>query len=448
MRRRGSITMRHLVVAVLVVVVVNAQLTWWIIFVLGQNRSRLRLERAELLHACRLAAARITTSVSDAQLALTAAVVGGQRPPGDFPPAPFAEWRYSTTACTAGWTDDGSGIVLRLVDGNGCVEATVEQPWRERLFELEADVQLISSTSPDRDQPPGVALPEPFSDRAVAPTEAAWSRILEGYRDRIKMMVFEGSFFAVLLFVLIALLFRTLRREAELERRHRNFLSAITHELKSPLASVRLSIETVLQGRADRSASEKFLANALSDTGRLQDLVQKVLEVTRYDRGGGDLELHGGCLSDVVEDAVAAFSRRVAATGTRIEADLEPGIRAHVNEEAFAIVVSNLLENAAKYGGEDPRIDVRLAVVDRGAVLEVQDNGPGISDREIPFIFDRFYRAGDELTRTTNGTGLGLYLVKQIVTAHRGTVDVAATGPNGTIFRVTLPGAQPGETSI
>ncbi len=294
---------------------------------------------------------------------------------------------------------------------------------------------------------PEVDLPWPLRGLSVRPTVAAWDALLATYRTRITMIVSEGSFFAVLLFVMLALLWKTLRRESELERQHRNFLSAITHELKSPLAAMRLSLETVLRGRADSSASVRFLENALQDTERLQSLVQKVLEVTRYGRGDGGLTLRRGCISDVVNDTLASFSRRATVAGARVDARIEPEVWAEIDEEALSIAISNLLENAIKYGGAVPRIEIRLVTLDGRAVLDVHDNGHGIAEDDVPFVFNRFFRGGDEMTRTTQGTGLGLYLVRQIITAHRGTVEVHRTGASGTTFRINLPGAMVAEAA-
>lgn len=328
----------------------------------------------------------------------------------------------------------------------GCFEALTLPGWPEEALQVGGEFEIVlagsSESAAESTDPPEVRLPSPIDDRSVRPRPEAWTEILDGYRRRIVMIVSEGAFFAVLLFVLIALLVRTLRREAELERQHRNFLSAITHELKSPLASMQLALETVLSGRASGQDRERFLENAMRDTGRLKDLVQKVLEVTRYDRGGGHLEMRSASVSDVVETVVADFARRTRLLGVVVETELARGISAELNQEAFAIVVSNLLENAMKYGGSNPKIDVRLALARGHAYLDVSDNGTGIPAEESPFVFDRFYRGGDEMTRTTDGTGLGLYLVKQIVTAHRGSVAVTSTGSGGTTFRVTLPARQ------
>ncbi len=267
-----------------------------------------------------------------------------------------------------------------------------------------------------------------------------WQGLLERYRGRILMMVSEGGFFAVLLLVLIALLWRSFRRDVELERQHRNFLSAVTHELKSPLASMRLTLETVTSGRASGESAGRFLRAALEEVERLDGLVQKVLEATRYSRGRSVLAPREAPLSQLVEEAVAAFARRAGAAGAQLEVMVEPDIFAEVDEEAMSIAISNLLENAIKYGGRPPRVGVRLGLDGGHAVLEVADNGAGVPEQDRKLIFGRFFRGGDEMTRSTKGTGLGLYLVQQIAGAHRGTVKVASTGPEGTVFRLTVPG--------
>ena len=147
------------------------------------------------------------------------------------------------------------------------------------------------------------------------------------------------------------------------------------------------------------------------------------------------------CLSDVVDVAVTAIRPRLEAVGGEIHTDVTPDVHAGADAEAFRIMVSNLLENAVKYGGKPPRIDVALSLKRDWAVLEISDNGSGIATEEVPLVFQRFYRVGDELSRTTHGTGLGLYLVRQIARIHRGTVKITSTGPDGTTFRVEVPGA-------
>lgn len=444
MHRPGPVTMKHLAVTVLVVVLVNAQLTWWIIFVLQQNRVRLELERAGMVETAQLEAARLSARLTVAADGLAAALADARGSLEGPPPEPFTSWTVREGGCARGWTASPDHLLLRLPSAAGCVEAVTGRPAAEHLLEVAAGSEVVISGDAELAAASGVPLSPVAGAHGVEvrPAGDRWADALAGYRHRILMMVSEGAFFAVMLFVLIALLWRTLRREAELERRHRNFLSAITHELRSPLAAIRLSLETVLSGRADEKASRRFLGNAVQDAERLQDLVQKVLETTRYSHHAGAVRPRAGDVGDLVRRAVDAARPRLEAVGGEIELQLEPGLIAPCDEEALAIVLSNLIENAVKYGGSPPRVGVGLRLDEGCAVIEVSDNGSGIAREELPFVFERFYRAGDELSRSSKGTGLGLYLVQQIVRAHRGRVGVASTGSDGTIVRVELPGAE------
>ena len=399
--------------------------------------------------ACSEEAARVSRALDRAQLDAAAALAAGAVPGVDPAPAPFAGWERVDGPCSTGWRQEGDGLRLAVGAPEACFEMTAPDSWTAGLLRVGDKVELVtvSGAAGSPSAPPVVTLPPPFADRGARPRAEPWSAALDGYRGRIVMIVSEASFFACLLFVMIALLWKTLRREVELERQHRNFLSAITHELKSPLAAMRLSLETVLRGRADSTASVRFLENALQDTERLQSLVQKVLEVTRYGRGVGTLRLRRVNLSDTIHEVLATFARRATASGASVDPCVESDIWALADEEALTIVISNLLENGVKYGGTVPRLAVALRLENDRAVIEVGDNGRGIPPEEVPFIFDRFYRGGDEMTRTTQGTGLGLYLVRQIVHAHQGSVTVAATGTRGTTFRVSLPGAEVVEES-
>jgi signal transduction histidine kinase len=436
--------MRQVVFVVLVVILVNAQLTWWVIFALRENRTRLRLERESLSNRCQAEVHRVATTLQEARITLLLHLTADSWSETLVAPAPFHSWAVIRDAqCTPGWVLTEGGLILAHPLMNGCLRAVIHSDVRDQVLVVDTELEVVATTDSISESStralPAFDFSVPFDDRSVRPRSEVWDELLNRYRRRIVMIVSEGAFFAVLLFLLLALLVRTLRREADLERRHRNFLSAITHELKSPLASMRLALETVLSGRANGADSTKFLDNALRDTERLRGLVQKVLEVTRYDRGGDHLELHSTNLSGVVQDAVDDFALRAEQLGAEVDASVVGDVWAEINEEAFAIVVSNLLENAMKYGGKPPRIKVRLKTVDARAVLDVSDNGAGIPAEALPFVFDRFYRGEDELTRTASGTGLGLYLVKQIVAAHGGSVVVESSGPNGTTLRVTVP---------
>ncbi|MGD8439221.1 MAG: HAMP domain-containing sensor histidine kinase [Holophagae bacterium] len=464
MSRPASLTVRHLIIAVLVVVVVNAQLTWWIVFIIRQSRTVLDLEREHLVELCHREARRIESGVELAEIAAlqsstrpprAAAEVSAVQPgaPGDGTgrvPAPFARAALERELTgVPGWHGDPMEVVwfeFTCPETEGMCGLVARPDWTARLLDVGDEIELAPASSVGAGPRPAVRLVAPFADLVLRPPADVWQQLLETYRRRIVMMASEGAFFAVLLVVLVGLLWRILRREVELERRYRNFLSAITHELKSPLAAIRLSLETVATGRADVTMTQRFVGNALVDTDRLERLVTKVLQATRYDSGTAVLHRRKVDLTDIVRRTLADFEPRIAAAGATLVADLAPGVRTpSADPEAVAIVVSNLVENALTYGGRPAEIRVRLGTKNGSAVLEVSDNGAGIDDDDLPHVFDRFYRSGDEMTRTGQGTGLGLYLVQRIVKAHDGTVAVAATGDGGTTLRVTLPGVEPGE---
>jgi signal transduction histidine kinase len=441
MRRQGPITTRHLIVAVLVMIVINAQLTWWVVFILRLNRTILEFERERLLSSAKVEAVRIATELETARTALEAAVLMGDEPGRNAVPAPFVGWRteLAVDECPPAQVGQSGVVELRVESGLRCVSGVVGGEWGRSLLTVGT---LLEVAATDGQGPPGIALDEPFAALTVRPRTEVWEAILGEYRRRIVMLISEGAFFAILLLVMIGLLWRSVRREVELERQHRNFLSAVTHELKSPLASVRLALETVAAGRASPEEGRKFVGNALGDIERLEDLVEKVLEATRFGEGWTELHREETDVSRLVEDSIETFRRRAMAAGARLREEISPEIRADVDAEAMAIVISNLLENAVKYGGDSPRVEIDLSLDGGTAVLEVSDNGAGIAEEDLDLIFGRFYRSGDEMTRTTRGTGLGLYLVQQIVEAHHGKVEVASSGPVGTIFRVTVPAYQ------
>lgn len=439
MRRQGPITTRHIIVAVLVMVVINAQLTWWVLFILRLNRTILDFERERLVAAARVEAVRVETELEAAHTALEAAVLMGDEPGRSAVPAPFVGWRtdFAVDECPTTHISETGVVELGVESGLRCVTGVVGGEWGRSVLAVGAMLEVAATGD---DGAPGVALAEPFAGLSIRPRMEVWSAVLEDYRRRIVMLVSESAFFAVLLLVLIFLLWRSIRREVELERQHRNFLSAVTHELKSPLASMRLALETVATGRANPEAGRKFVGYALEDVERLQDLVEKVLEATRFGEGWTEIHRQDLHLSQLVEDSIEAFRRRAVAAGARLEANISPDIRAEADAEAMEIVISNLLENAVKYGDDPATVKIDLSLDGGFAVLEVSDNGSGIAEEDVDLVFGRFYRGGEEMTRTARGTGLGLYLVQQVVEAHRGKAEIASTGPSGTIIRVALPG--------
>jgi signal transduction histidine kinase len=341
--------------------------------------------------------------------------------------------------------EEGGTIGFAWPQGRGRLAiATLDPMAPHRWLEaVSPSLHLVERGTPPAGGLPRVEIGPPLTRFAVSPDAASWAGHLAASRRRVVLVVAEGALFVAALVTAVSLLWLVLRREGARERQHENFVSAVTHELKTPIAGIRLALETVLSGRVDDEGRARFLGNAVHDTERLADLVEKVLEVTRYTGGAHRLRIELDDLSQLVEDELAAAERRASVLGASLEADVAVGVRAPFDAEAMSIVVSNLLENALKYAqGDPPWVRVSLAVERGEAVLAVEDNGVGIDPEELEAVFAPFYRSSDEVTRRTPGTGIGLFVAREIVAAHGGKLTAASRGRgSGATFRLTVPGA-------
>jgi len=444
----------HLVAFVAVALVLNAQFTWWVVYSLRDNRERLDLERALFAARVEGAALRLTVRTEEAERRISLLPPGVIPSPGppfvevrvvDVPPAADGAPARQATTSAAGWiTVDGRPAFVRPLGRGRMAIATIDPqaPYRW-LTAFDPTLQLV-----DRDEVPAsrphAALGAPFQRLEVTPDFHRWEELVDRYRQRVIRVLGEGAAFLAAMVTAVVLLWRVMRHEGSLERQHQSFISAVTHELKTPIAGIRLALETVLSGRVDGEGRTRFLGNALADSERLADLVEKVLEVTRYTGGGHRLRMELGSFTQLVEDEVLVAERRVSARGGVLEADVTPGVQCTFDAEAMAIVISNLIENALKYGKEGaPRVWVQLRLERGEAVFEVRDNGVGIAPAELESIFKPFYRSADKVTRRTPGTGIGLFVAREIVTAHGGRLVASSPGPGGgATFRLSLPGAE------
>ncbi len=441
-RSEGRINLRQVIVFVAVALVLNVQFTWWVMRSLEENEERLALQRELVEMRAHVAALRLQGWLAEEGWAL-------QRRAHQGTGQPEGPWREVQVLASSGAVEPGfrrSGDEVRYdapLPGGGEVQALLDPQAPQRwLQEFDPELRLLA-VERTAGMPAAVLAP-PLDRWAVSLAGPKWEEALSRYRQRVVVVVAQGGLLVAAMIVAIVLVWTAVRREGERERQHQNFVSAVTHELKTPLAGIRLALETVLSGRVDDEGRERFLRNALIDAERLSGLVQKVLEVTRYAGGAHRLAVEVGDFSELVAQEVAAAARRAEAREVVLEADIEDGVQAPFDDEAMAIVVSNLLENALKYAarGHPPRVQVSLTLARGEAVLQVTDNGVGIDSKDLEAIFRPFYRANDEVTRRTPGTGIGLYVAREIVAAHGGKLSAASRGRGqGATFRLTLPGA-------
>jgi signal transduction histidine kinase len=255
-----------------------------------------------------------------------------------------------------------------------------------------------------------------------------------------RMFLFESAFLGALMVGSAWLVVRALWREMALARQQRNFLSAVTHELRSPIASAKLYIESMQLGRADPGKTERYLRHAHEDLTRLARIVEDLLEGRRLSERGVQLTLEEADLTVLVEEEVERLRPVHAPAGARLQLDAPESMRLRVDASAVARIVDNLVSNAVKYGGPEPEVKLALRREGRMAVLEVRDHGPGLQGVNVAAMFQPFVRGGDEAVRTQQGVGLGLYFVRELVRAHGGRVTAQDHLPGGgTCVRVELP---------
>jgi len=246
----------------------------------------------------------------------------------------------------------------------------------------------------------------------------------------------EGSTFLALILLGAFFVYREVRRQIRLQLQQQNFMMAVTHELKTPIAITKLNLETLQKHKLDEARQQKIIQAALQETSRLDTLANSILIASQLE-GGGYVQVKEELdLSDLVRESVQDFRKRFPER--KFEAVIEPGLSYRGDVLLLQMLVGNLVDNALKYSPREGGITIMLAKERRHLLLSVKDEGPGIPDDEKKKIFDKFYRTGQEFTRQTKGTGLGLYLCRKIADDHKATIKVTDNSPVGSIFTVVF----------
>lgn len=270
-----------------------------------------------------------------------------------------------------------------------------------------------------------------FAAMSAARTETYWYALLA-----------VGTVFLGLVLVGVVLYLIISIKEIRLNQRQSNFIDSVTHELKSPLASLKLCLQTLSRRQVSEQQAADFHRFMLDDLERLDSLINHMLDAAKLDTTQlSDAELADVDISEMLMNAATLACRRNHAPPEAVTLDLRPCV---VRARAIDIemIVRNLIDNAVKYAGTPPQVEVDAWPDGRGHVIvRVADNGAGIPLQYRSKIFTRFFRIGSELTRMKTGTGLGLFIVRTLVKRLKGTVKVYGRGSkSGTVFEVELPG--------
>jgi len=239
------------------------------------------------------------------------------------------------------------------------------------------------------------------------------------------------------------------------DRRQNRFVGDVSHELRTPLASIHGAAETLLEGDVDPEYEQRFLRMIIENTERLTRLANDLIELTKIEGATGEIPLRRFRLRQVVSKALTSMEPTLEAREVTVMVAGDAPEILGAPDRVQQIVV-NLVDNASRAVGPGGKIDIRmttcdvyelgsqahnknLADVEYFAVLSVADNGPGIREEDLPYLFERFTRPQKSRARTSGGAGIGLSIVKAIVTSHGGAIDVRNRKEGGALFRVFLP---------
>jgi two-component system sensor histidine kinase CiaH len=261
-------------------------------------------------------------------------------------------------------------------------------------------------------------------------------KINDAQQRKITQYIGEGTTFLALILIGAVFVYRAARKQIKLSVQQQNFMMAVTHELKTPIAITQLNLETLQKRKLDEEKQQKLIANTLQEANRLNGLCNNILLAAQLDGGAYNSTKHEINFTDLIEgcidNCVSRFPQRTFTIA------IHEGIYIIGEELLLQMLVNNLLENAIKYSPKTAPINIALIQQNKQAILNVTDEGFGIANEEKKKIFEKFYRAGNENTRAAKGTGLGLYLCKKIVEDHNGYISVTDNLPQGSIFTATF----------
>lgn len=283
------------------------------------------------------------------------------------------------------------------------------------------------------------------ADAGATLSPAAQAAVREAAHDTMRMFVSEGLFLLLLLLGGMLLILRSMQRELIAHRQHKDFMSAVTHELRSPIASAKLYVESILLGRTSGEKTQRYLQHTKEDLDRLNEQVDALLASARVRRASPEVLARTLDIAPHVKTCVEHIQQAGLPPGASLEYSGDGEALAVADPHAVSAIVTNLVSNALKYGGDPARVEVHVAALHERVELSVRDFGPGLRGADAQSIFKPFVRGKEADARMLPGTGLGLYMVAELARALSG--DVRAEDQlegGGLCIRVRLPIARAG----
>jgi len=249
---------------------------------------------------------------------------------------------------------------------------------------------------------------------------------------RVTMIIGEGAVFLLILVVGIWYVRRSIIKDIKLSERQSNFLLSVTHELKTPLASNKLYLQTIVKRELEKEQRDQLLIKAIEENDRLERMIDNILNASRLENKALQVTKESFELNSLAKSSIDRFKQLAPNVVFKLEMDEKTIITG--DRLLIETIMNNLIENAVKYAGRSSEI----SIFSKNSLFGVKDNGPGVPAEDQTEIFKKFYRSGSEDTRTQKGTGLGLYIVSKLVQLHGGTIQYSDNQPTGACFTIAL----------
>ena len=264
--------------------------------------------------------------------------------------------------------------------------------------------------------------------------EQKLSLINDEHKRKTAQYISEGITFVLVTLIGAVFVYRAVRKQFLLGKQQQNFMMAVTHELKTPIAVVNLNLETLQKRKLDEEKQQRIISLTLQEADRLNDLTSNILITSQLESGNYQPDKENVNFSELTDKCATDFLHRFPAR--IINKDIEENIFINGEKLLLQLLVNNLIDNALKYSSKEKPVCIELNTSENKILLKIMDEGSGISDDEKKKVFEKFYRSGNEAIRKTKGTGLGLYLCKRIAESHKGKIKVINNRPAGSIFIV------------
>ncbi len=254
------------------------------------------------------------------------------------------------------------------------------------------------------------------------------------------VILLQGCFLMIIILGGVLLIFVFWGKQARLNRLQNNFVSSVSHELKSPLASIQLYLETMKLQKVSPEETQEFIDMMLTDTERLSALIDNILEASGADPKSLKLYFQLVELNPFIDEVVAGYQQRLAEKGIQVDIEAQECPPLKIDKRAMRMVFNNLIGNALRYSQEEGLLTIRIRKNGKFCDIDFIDSGIGLSEKDCKKVFRKFYRVQNKETQNIEGAGLGLYITREIVKNHKGKIKVFSAGPGqGSTFTVSLP---------